>query len=70
MEIGSIIVGFIAGIIFTLVCCRKKPAGTLRIDHTNPNKDIYRFEMGDLDKLNTKSRVVLDIDHNARFTQN
>lgn len=69
MEIGSIIVGFIAGIIFTLLCCRKKPAGTLRIDRSNPNKDIYRFDVGDLDKLSTKRRIVLDIDPNANFTQ-
>jgi hypothetical protein len=70
VEIGSIIVGFIAGIIFTLLCCRKKPAGTLRIDRSNPNKDIYRFDVGDLDKLSTKRRIVLDIDPNAHFTQN
>lgn len=69
MEIGSIIVGFIAGIIFTLICCRKKPAGTLRIDRSNPNKDIYRFDVGDLDKLVAKRRIVLDIDPNANFTQ-
>lgn len=70
MEIGSIIIGFIAGIIFTLICSKKKPVGTLRIDHSNPNKDIYRFDLGDLDKLNSKRRVVLDVDHNARLSQN
>ena len=70
MEIGSIIIGFIGGIIFTLICNRKKPDGTLRIDHSNPSKDVYRFDVGDLDKLNTKHRIILDIDHQARFTQN
>lgn len=43
--------------------------GTLRIDHSNPEKDVYRFEISDLDKLNKKSHVELKIDHHADLSQ-
>lgn len=44
--------------------------GTLRIDHSDPEKDIYRLEIGDLDKLNRKSYIELKIDHHANLSQN
>lgn len=43
--------------------------GTLRIDRSNPEKDIYRIDINDLDSLNKKSRVVLKVDHNADLSQ-
>lgn len=43
--------------------------GTLRIDHSNPEKDVYRIELGDLDKLKKKRRIELTIDHNANLSQ-
>lgn len=48
--------------------CRSA-SGTLRIDHSNPLKDIYRIEIDDLDKLVKKKRVVLKVDHNADLSQ-
>lgn len=39
--------------------------GVLRVDHSNPEKDVYRFEIDQIESLNKKSRVVLKIDHNA-----
>jgi hypothetical protein len=44
--------------------------GTLRIDHSNPEKDIYRFEIDNLDKLDKKSYVELKIDRHADLSQN
>lgn len=45
--------------------------GVLRVDHSNPDKDVYRFEfdMKHLDKMSRKRRVILRIDHNANFSQ-
>ncbi len=43
--------------------------GTLRIDHSNPEKDIYRFEIDNLDKLNKRAYVELKIDHHADLSQ-
>jgi hypothetical protein len=39
--------------------------GVLKIDHSNPEKDVYRFEIDRIESLNKKKRVVLKVDHNA-----
>lgn len=44
-------------------------SGTMRIDHSNPEKDLYRLEIDNLDKLSKKTRITLDIDHNADLSQ-
>lgn len=64
-------IGVIVGAIGYAVCQRMFVAhGTLRIDHTKPEKDIYRFEIDDLEKLNKKAYVELKIDHHADLSQN
>lgn len=35
--------------------------GTLKIDHSNPEKDLYLFEIDDLDKLSNKKILKLTI---------
>ena len=44
-------------------------SGTLKIDHSNPEKDVYRFEIDDLEQINSKKRVILKIDHKADLSQ-
>lgn len=46
-------------------------SGTLQIDHSNPEKDIYRIviDQNDLDKLASKKKIVLKIDNNADLSQ-
>ena len=55
----------IASIVFTI----RRTTGILKIDHSNPDKDVYRFEIDDLEKLHKKTRVVLKIDHHADLSQ-
>ena len=43
--------------------------GTLRIDHFNPEKDTYRFEIDNLESINKKKKILLVIDHNADLSQ-
>ena len=43
--------------------------GTMRIDHNNPEKDLYRIEIDDLDKIKSKKIITLKIDHNAYLSQ-
>ena len=43
--------------------------GVLRIDHNSSEKDLYRFEIDDLESLDTKTQIVLKIDHNADLTR-
>lgn len=63
-------VAIVSGVIVHIWHRSKKTSGTLRIDHSNPEKDIYRFEIDDLDSIARKKRIVLNIDHNAVLSQN
>lgn len=56
-------------VLIPIFCYRKTTSGILRIDHSNPEKDIYRFEINDLDGLKGKKRIVLKIDHDADLSQ-
>lgn len=71
MEFMIFIAGVLAGsIMYAIMQSIFVAHGTLRIDHSDPEKDIYRLEIGDLDKLNRKSYVELKIDHHADLSQN
>lgn len=63
--IGIVIGSIVSNIIFYI----RTGSGTLRIDHSNPDKDLYRFEIDDLDKLDSQKKVLLKIDHNANLSQ-
>lgn len=61
---------FISGLLFGafLMCVGlklKKKDGTLVIDQTNPNKDVIRFDIDDLDILYKKKKIVLKVDRRA-----
>ena len=38
-----------------------KPDGTLIINESNPEKDIYRFEIDDIENLSNKKQIVIKI---------
>lgn len=63
----------LAGVCFILVALlilrSANAAGTLKVDHSNPEKDIYRFEIDRFDDLNKKKRIVLKVDHSANLSQ-
>ena len=61
MEIVIFFVGVIVGLIVAVSFSRWRPDGRLKIDRSNPEKDIYRIEIEDLDKLNKKSLVILKV---------
>lgn len=64
------LIGCLFGAIVThLYYYANRAHGVLRIDHSDPNKDLYRFEIDDLDKLNGKTYVELKIDHNADLSR-
>lgn len=64
------VLGFVLAILINVVeRLILKPHGTLRIDHSNPEKDVYRFEINNLDSLDKKKRIVLKIDHHADLSQ-
>lgn len=53
-----------------MVLVGKTAYGTLRIDHTDPEKDLYRIDIdGNFDNISKEKRVVLKIDNNANLSQ-
>jgi hypothetical protein len=64
--IGLIVGCILSNIVFFI---SYKSAGTLRIDHSNPEKDVYRFEIDKLDSLSKRHRVILKIDNDADLSQ-
>ena len=56
----GILVGLIIGFII-----RPQLFGTLKIDHSNPAKDVYRLEIDNFDDLPGRRRITLRVDNNA-----
>lgn len=61
------ILGCLFGIFFafcTVLIFREfSIAGTLKIDSTNPEKDIYRLEIEDLNRLPKKKRITVNVEN-------
>ena len=55
--------------IYRFLCNKFFTDGTIKIDSTNLEKDVYRLEINDLDSLKKKKRIVLRIDHHADLSQ-
>lgn len=66
ITIGVLVGSIVSNVIFFV---RYGMAGTLRIDHSNPEKDVYRIEIDDLDGLSKKKHVILKVDNNADLSQ-
>ena len=66
--IGCVLAGLLIGIGLTEF--RYRTIGTLKIDHTNPSKDVYRFEIDNLSVLDKKNIIALRVDHHADLSQN
>ena len=64
--IGLLVGSIVSNIIFFI---RYRTVGTLRIDHSDPEKDVYRIEIDDLDGLSKKKHVILKVDNNADLSQ-
>lgn len=60
---------FLLGVVLTLVVVHTFHSGTIRIDRTNPAKDVYRLEIDNLDSLSRKKFVTLKVDSHAKLSQ-
>lgn len=54
------VVSFVFGFAVTIFFDRK-PDGVLNIDLSDPGKELYSFEVKDLQKLSEKSSINLDV---------
>ena len=60
----AFILGFILGWLYP-----RKTVGTLKIDHSDPKKDRYQFEIPNLDILDKKTEISLRVDHDSNLSQ-
>lgn len=67
----ALLIGFMFGVMVVGILDEIKTAhGTLRIDHSNPEKDVYRFDVTcHLSTLKDKTRITFKIDNNADLSQ-
>lgn len=66
----AFLLGMVIGVfIMNIIIALQKTNGVLRIDHSNPERDRYLFEIDDLESIDKKTRIVLDIDHEAKLSQ-
>lgn len=63
--LGAIIGSVISTFIFYL----RTSTCVLKIDRSNPEKDVYRFEIDELDTLLKKKHVLMKIKHDADLSQ-
>lgn len=57
------IISLAAGL--TCLFLRLRNDGVLRIDQSNPGKDVYRFDINNLDGLSKKKILVIRVDNKA-----
>ena len=58
------LIGVAVGVIIACVIAAFHTAyGTLEIDSSNPEKDVYNLKVGDLDSLSKKKNVRFKITH-------
>lgn len=55
----------IGSIVTRIILDIRATSGVLKIDHSNPEKDIYRIEFESIDKLSKIKRVILKVDNHA-----
>lgn len=59
------VVGFILGILAMGFGVAALKVGTLKIDQISAEKDLYRFEIDNLDGLSHRKYILLKVDPNA-----
>lgn len=64
------IAGVLIGVVVTLIFQRLFTNGTLLIDRTDPEKDVYRIDLNSLYNLHKKRHVTLKVNPNADLSQN
>ena len=60
--VGFMVLGVILGVVVTLLIIRAiSGTGMLKVDIYNPEKDIYRLEIDNLDELREVTQVILKV---------
>lgn len=65
----SLLVMFLVSYCVVRIWMRIFTEGTLRVDRSNPQKDVYRLEIDDLEAISRRSRIIIKIDNKADLSQ-
>lgn len=65
----GVVIGIVLSFIVHKIYRKRSTDGVLKIDTSNPEKDIYRLDIDDLDILPRKKYLVLTIDTNVDLSQ-
>lgn len=57
------------GLVYSLIVLQFGTSGTLHIDRTDPQKDVYRLDINKLDDLSKARRIVLKVKPNSHLSQ-
>lgn len=60
---------FIGVLVRCIIDAIRTGYGTLHIDHSDPEKDLFRFEIEDLADLNRKSVIQMNVVHHSNPSQ-
>lgn len=60
---------FMAGVVAALFVVSRLHAGTIIVDWTDPEKDIYRINMFDLGLLEKRKCILLNVDRRVSPSQ-
>ena len=60
---------FMAGVVVALFVVSRLHAGTIIVDWTDPEKDIYRINMFDLGLLEKRKYILLNVDRRVDPSQ-
>lgn len=64
------LIGMLIGAIITSMIIDVYAAkAVFRIDHSNPEKDVYRLDIGDLKAIDSRKYLRLKIDHHADLSR-
>lgn len=69
LALGAVIGAIVGTVVTYFSYSRGVEVGVLKIDRSNPEKDVYRFVVNDIDKMAMKKRIVLKVDANADLSQ-
>ena len=65
----NLLFAFVSGVVFASFLTWRLLAGTIRVDWTDPEKDIYRIELDNLGLLEKRRWILLKVDRHADLSQ-
>lgn len=69
MELITCICGVVVGVVISIIWSRAHACGTIEVDCSDPDKDVYRLVVDDLKSLTKKRWIVFKVNRNAHFSR-